>query len=82
MKVAPVPRAAKLHCGGVRHAPIQIKQVGEARVRYELIERSGALGDGASWLQQNGHATVPCHTLQDTCGQQLCNDRAMLAHYR
>mmetsp|Transcript_41415 Transcript_41415/g.86544 ORF Transcript_41415/g.86544 Transcript_41415/m.86544 type:complete len:320 (+) Transcript_41415:1817-2776(+) len=75
MKVAPVQRTAELRCGGVRDSPIRIELVGEASVRDEPIERRRALGDCTAGLQQDGHAVVPCHILENTGRQPLGDHR-------
>ena len=72
-----VERAAELRGGGVRHSPVRIKPVGEARVCDKTIERGGALRGAPARLQQHRHSVVPrgC-VLLNTGGQPLRDDRA------
>ncbi len=75
MKVTPIQRTAELRCGVVRNSPIGIELVGEASVRDEPTKPRRTLGDGSTGLQQDGHAVIPCHVLEDPGRQLLGNHR-------
>ena len=73
-EVAAVQGHTQLRRGGVRDSPICVHVVTKPSVGDEPVERRGAFGDGPARLQENRHAVVPAHVLEDTGREPLGDD--------
>ena len=73
-EVAAVQGHTQLRSGGVRDSPVCVHVVTKPSIGDEPVERRGAFGDSPARLQENRHAVVPAHVLEDAGREPLGDD--------